>query len=364
MRLIFLVFMAWGMVLAGKSQLAVMPLEPKGIPAYEAELLSESLIGHLQSTGNFQVIERTQVSLIMAEQGFQQSGACDGGTCAVEVGRLLSADCILVGSVGMVGNLALLNLRVVDVGNGMVLAQSQRESASGTPGLLANLNGVAAELAGLPIPAARALPQVPHSQEDPVMVPVAPVAIPPGSLAIVHLLSTDSSKSLAVHRSSLDYGLPRVLDTRTPSLWNFDINQPETLTVTPPNEEAYSVPVAPAAGEWDLLLPAAHTDSAWLVYLKNEEKASGAFAAFTTTGISSSVLLGIAMADQQVEKSRILLACTGTFVAGILLGKIAHDGIMGKHKKPPEDRVWQWSPHVGTTRSGNSSLGLGLSRNF
>ncbi len=103
-----------------------MPLESKGVTAEEASLISDALASRLQQSGKYSVMERSQMNQILSEQAFQNSGACDNSGCAVEMGKLLSVDRILVGSVGKIGNAWALNLRLVKVQTGEVL-----QSASG-----------------------------------------------------------------------------------------------------------------------------------------------------------------------------------------------------------------------------------------
>ena len=72
-------------------------------------------------------MERAQMETILKEQGFAQSGACDGSECAVEVGKLLSIDRMVVGSLGQIGSSWSLSLRAVDVSTGEVLGSSRRQ---------------------------------------------------------------------------------------------------------------------------------------------------------------------------------------------------------------------------------------------
>jgi len=72
----------------------------------------------LQKTGKVQVLERRNMDLILQEQGFQQSGACNSSECQVEVGQLLGVDRIITGSITKVDKLYTLNMKMVDVGSG------------------------------------------------------------------------------------------------------------------------------------------------------------------------------------------------------------------------------------------------------
>lgn len=110
-------------------QVAVMPLESKGVPVSEVSVISDALTNELINSGRVRVLERGQMDQILKEQGFQQSGACDGGSCAVEMGRLLGVHQLVVGSVGRVGSTYVLNARTVDVKTGEVLRSVSRKRA-------------------------------------------------------------------------------------------------------------------------------------------------------------------------------------------------------------------------------------------
>ena len=105
--------------------LAVMPLQGKYLLPEEAEVLSEALTSQLQSSRQVRVIERSQMEKILAEQGFQKSGACDQSECAVEVGRIAGIDRMVVGSVGKLGNTWSVVARMVSVETGEILASAQ-----------------------------------------------------------------------------------------------------------------------------------------------------------------------------------------------------------------------------------------------
>lgn len=105
---------------------AIMPLRGQGVDSSSSEVVSDALADELLATRKVRVMERAQMQNILREQGFQQSGACDGSECAVEVGKLLSIDRMVVGSFGKLGGSYTLSLRLVDVQTGEVLASSRR----------------------------------------------------------------------------------------------------------------------------------------------------------------------------------------------------------------------------------------------
>lgn len=126
----FLAFLA--MTVAAGAQpplpmLATSPLATTGTTGDEAAQIEAALATALQKTGKVRLLERSQADRIIVEQGFQASGACETGSCAVEIGKLLGVERLVVGSLGKIDRTYQLNLRLVDVGTGEVLASSTRQ---------------------------------------------------------------------------------------------------------------------------------------------------------------------------------------------------------------------------------------------
>lgn len=110
--------------LAGTA--ALLPLQGKSVTQDDADILTDALINELSRTGSFQMMERSQMDQVLKEQGFQQSGACDQGQCAVEMGRLLGIQTMMTGSIGKLGDTYVLSTRMVDVKTGAILKSSSR----------------------------------------------------------------------------------------------------------------------------------------------------------------------------------------------------------------------------------------------
>lgn len=105
---------------------AVMPLLVRGLDSNAVRVIEDALTDGLIRTGKFRVMERSQMTSILDEQGFQRSGACDGEQCAVQIGKLLGVQRSLIGSVGLLGKTYVLNVRMVDISTGEAIATSQR----------------------------------------------------------------------------------------------------------------------------------------------------------------------------------------------------------------------------------------------
>ena len=133
---------------------AVMPFTAKSsFDSGALEGLSSAMGTQLMKTGRFRVMERAQMNAILQEQGFQQSGACDGGECAVQVGKLLSVDRLVVGHVAKVGKIYTLSARLVNVESGVTEKSVTRNGSTKEETVLTRAIPLAAkELAGLPTP--------------------------------------------------------------------------------------------------------------------------------------------------------------------------------------------------------------------
>ena len=108
--------------------IAVLDLEASGISETEASFLSEHLRSQVtrvvttdkfKSTTriNYTVVERSQMDKLFGEFEIQNTG-CTDISCAVKFGKMLNAERILIGSVGLVGETYTISTRIVNVESG------------------------------------------------------------------------------------------------------------------------------------------------------------------------------------------------------------------------------------------------------
>jgi len=93
-------------------RIALMDLEPgsgvnKALGRDTADLIRAEMI----NLNLFTVLERAQMNAILKEQGFQMSG-CTDTECAVEMGRLLSANKMMIGKISKFGQVTTINVRM------------------------------------------------------------------------------------------------------------------------------------------------------------------------------------------------------------------------------------------------------------
>ena len=95
----------------------------------------------------YEIIDISQRETILKELSFSLSGCVDD-SCMLEVGKMLSAEYIVVGTISKIGNSIVLSAKMLETESGKII-----ETADGIyadiDALLADLPAIAAKLAGL-----------------------------------------------------------------------------------------------------------------------------------------------------------------------------------------------------------------------
>ncbi|KMQ50970.1 hypothetical protein CHISP_2112 [Chitinispirillum alkaliphilum] len=148
------VFSALSVLLAqDRVPAALNQLTGSGMEQGEAVALTNALRGELTRTGVFDMMERSQVNEILAEQGFQLSGACSDDSCLIEVGQLLAVKYMFMGHVGRVGATYSVSVRQIDVESGRVVQDITQNHRGDIDDLLTDVvPSVAQKIAGLDNP--------------------------------------------------------------------------------------------------------------------------------------------------------------------------------------------------------------------
>jgi len=104
-----------------KLTVSVMDLNAaSGLSQSELILLTDKLLSSLVEYRVFEVVERSKRNEILKEQGFQMTGACSEASCLVEVGQLLGAQKMIGGTIGKLGNVFVVELRMIDIQTGAI----------------------------------------------------------------------------------------------------------------------------------------------------------------------------------------------------------------------------------------------------
>ena len=104
--------------------IAVSDLEAHETSAMEASTIADFLRTELINSQAFIVLERSNMSTILAEQHFQQTG-CTTNECAIQMGKILNVEKIVIGSFSKILGAYHINVRLVAVETGAaVLAET------------------------------------------------------------------------------------------------------------------------------------------------------------------------------------------------------------------------------------------------
>jgi hypothetical protein len=118
--------------------IAILNLDAKGVSQVEAEVLSEKLRSHVlqlinskeyiaqKKADKYLVVEQTQVDKILEQFQIQNTG-CVSDSCAIEFGKMLQVDRIVIGQIGFVGNTYLVSARIIDVESRKAIATADRQ---------------------------------------------------------------------------------------------------------------------------------------------------------------------------------------------------------------------------------------------
>jgi ribosomal protein L12E/L44/L45/RPP1/RPP2 len=112
-------------------------------------------------------MEREQMQEILKEQGFQQSGACTNEACMVEIGQLLGVEQLVTGSLGKVGSMFLVNMRIIDVKTAKIMKVVSVDIKGSIEEVVGALPGIASQLVAPATPAAQARPIEKKTEEKP-----------------------------------------------------------------------------------------------------------------------------------------------------------------------------------------------------
>lgn len=123
-----------GLVFAQDITIAVFDLENNGLKDSEIRILTERLQSELVKVGGYTVVERKKIEKVFEEQKFQMSGCVE--ECLIEIGMLLGAKEIVIGSAGRFGSTYTISARLVNATSGEMIRSSDFDSEGGIEQLL------------------------------------------------------------------------------------------------------------------------------------------------------------------------------------------------------------------------------------
>ena len=122
---------------AEKPSCAILTLDAlTGVAKGQAVLLSDRLAAEIGRTEKYTIIARQKMKEILAIQAEGMSDVCSATDCAVELGRIISVQYIVCGSLGRLGSLYTVNTSLVDVETAKVLRSATTDHRGGVESFL------------------------------------------------------------------------------------------------------------------------------------------------------------------------------------------------------------------------------------
>lgn len=163
-----------------RSILAVMDFVPSGVSESEAILFTDYVLSAVVKAEKYTVIDRAQRAGLLKEVEFSLAD-CSDERCQLEVGRMLSAQQLVVGSVGKFGENYILNMKLLNVETAMTA-----NAVSGAYGSLGELLKDTEQLTGRLL--GTGMSKVPAPVETQVNTevkePLEPVRLPTGTYRV------------------------------------------------------------------------------------------------------------------------------------------------------------------------------------
>lgn len=110
-----------------KNRIAILDFSANNTSPSNAKIVRNAFEVAIYKTGNFDILERREIDLILKEQGLQVSGCIDTA-CAVEIGKILSADLVAIGSLDKFGDF-VITLKVLSIKEGKVVFADNERAA-------------------------------------------------------------------------------------------------------------------------------------------------------------------------------------------------------------------------------------------
>jgi len=137
--------------LFGAKYLAVLDLDPEGLSASEAKILTQRLTSKMIELSDYTIVERANLDKILEEMKLQKSGLWSDSKCAVEIGQMAGADLTVVGTASKFGETYTIDARIIDVESGSALASASFTHTGKIDELVKDgIESIAHELLGIP----------------------------------------------------------------------------------------------------------------------------------------------------------------------------------------------------------------------
>ncbi len=117
---IFIIILSFISMYAAHT-VAIMDFQPKGVDKNSVSIVTDLFRDMLFGKHIFTVVDRASMQQILKEQNLQQSLGCNSEECAVQIGKILGVNSMIIGTLGKLGDAYILSVRMVSIENAKIV---------------------------------------------------------------------------------------------------------------------------------------------------------------------------------------------------------------------------------------------------
>ena len=133
------------------TKIAVMDFVATGVDEFLARNITAVVAAELKQFSGLQIISRQEVSTLLSFEGTKQSVGCSDESCFVEIGNALGAHYLLSGSVGLLNDVYLISVKVINIRKVKVVGRDHEYFKGPSDGLLPASRFVVRRVLGAPL---------------------------------------------------------------------------------------------------------------------------------------------------------------------------------------------------------------------
>lgn len=136
-----------------KKTLAILKLSTHGIAKVTAEELSDGIRAEMRHLSVYELIDPATIQSVLNDQEMGSSSACNQNSCAIQIGQILGADRVAMGSISLIDGTYSVNIRTIEINTGRIV-NDVNEYYSGKPRYFQTdlIPVIAAKMSDTPVP--------------------------------------------------------------------------------------------------------------------------------------------------------------------------------------------------------------------
>lgn len=136
-----------------KKTLAILELSTHGIAPATAEEISDGIRAELRHLSVYELIDPATIQGVLHDQNMGSSSECNQNSCAIQIGQILGADRVAMGSISLIDGTYSVNIRTIEINTGRIV-NDVNEYYSGKPRFFQTdlIPVIAAKMSDAPVP--------------------------------------------------------------------------------------------------------------------------------------------------------------------------------------------------------------------